>query len=636
MNQNTLMPRRRLPSVAAVRGFSLVEALIALLVVAFGMMGIAAFHFTLSRSSDLAKQRTQATRIAEAEIDRLRSFVQTAPDLNTGDAQLTYAEDLAVGTTNLTQVQGENATFRPQRVISLPTGSVPTEGETYRWVTMIVNWLDRTGTDQSVTLSTTISSNGIADLGPLGTGRSTSNTLRPKNRNINIPYPAVNLAGNTQSAFIPPPGNVIYVFNNITGNIEFQCSVAAINIASFAAVAGSRTVTVTSQSAIQPFLVSNRVTIAGVSNNAFNGTFIVTGTPAANQFTYSVATAFASNTTATGGTATITLTEGTARSALNCTALNAFIASGYVRFVDVNNVSADDLINPSAFTFDLLSTGPLTISQAGTASANAPTSTPQCYAQRQRVVNYGVNVASRGISSINRVGGTATINVSGNSNHGFVAGMLVAVTVTDPSNASFQGQFEVVSVAGNAVTVADGAPDASSTNSGTRTLSFIQELTVAETATVPSGYNTVISRFVAYTCIIEPPTVNAERQWWGQLNLVPETSNSGGRVPWTGITAGLPLGNWRVCRYSFDYNGNGLSNLEHPAVYRKVTGALDNQNFVVIRAGQNCPTDTAPNFNSSQAGALTNTNTFSHQPGAAAQSNPWEALIPLTQEMPME
>jgi type II secretory pathway pseudopilin PulG len=635
MNQNTLMPRRLPQSMASVRGFSLIEALIALLVVSFGMMGIAAFNFTLSRSADLAKQRTEATRIAEKEVDRLRSFVQTAPDLNTGDAQLTYAEDLAVGTTLLTQVQGENATFRPQRVISLPTGSVPTEGETYRWVTMNVRWLDRTGVDQLVTLATTISSNGVADLGPLGTGRSTSNTLRPKNRNINIPYPAVNLAGNTQSAFIPPPGNVIYVFNNLTGNVEAQCSAATVNIASFAAFAGSRAVTVTSQSATQPFLVGNRVTIAGASNNVFNGTFIVTGSPAANQFTYSAVTAFATNTTATGGTATIVLTEGTALAALTCTPLNAFIASGYVRFVDVNNVNADDLINPTGNTFDLLSTGPLTISQAGTGSANAPTSTPQCYAQRQIVRSYGVNVASRGISSLNRVGGTATINVSGNSNHGFVVGMLVAVTVTDPSNASFQGQFEVLSVSGNAIAVADGAPDASSTNSGTMTLSFIQQITVAETASVPSGYNTVVSRFVAYTCIVEPPTVNGERQWWGQLNLVPETSSANGRVPWSGVTVAAPTGDWRVCRYSFDYNGNGiLSNLEHPAIYRKITGALDNQNFVVIRTGQSCPTDTAPNFNSNQAGDLNNTNTFSHQPGTATPSTaePASATVELAME----
>lgn len=620
---------------SSVRGFSLIEALVALLVVAFGMMGIAAFHFTLSRSADLAKQRTEATRIAEREIDRLRSFVQTAPDGNTADGRLTYAEDLAVGTVNLAQVQGENATFRPQRVISLPTGAVPTAGETYRWVTMIVNWLDRTGTDQQVALSTTISSNGVADLGPLGAGRNAGNTLRPKNRNINIPYPAVNLAGNLQSAFIPPPGNVIYVFNNVTGNVVASCSAAAVNISTYAAVAASRTVTVTTTSATQPFLVGNRITVAGASNAAFNGTFVVSGTPAANQFTYSVTTPFANNTSATGGTATIVLVEGTSRDALNCTDLNAFIASGYVRFVDSNNPSDADWINSTGNTFDLLSTGPLTITQAGTPNGNLPLTT-QCYAQRQRVVSYGQNVASRGISSISRVAGTATINVSGNSNHGFVAGMLVAVTVTDPSNASFQGQFEIVSVAGNAVTVVDGAPDATSTNSGTMTLSFIQQLTVAETASVPTGYNTVISRFVAYTCIVEPPTVAGERQWWGQLNLVPETSSAGGRVPWSGITAGLPLGNWRVCRYSFDYNGNSIiSNLEHPAVYRKVTGALDNQNFVVIRSSQNCPTDGAPDFTSSQAGDLNNTNTFSHQP-TTAQSTPWESTVPLNQELPME
>jgi Tfp pilus assembly protein PilX len=630
MSQCTFIRPLRGRPISASRGFSLIEALIGLLVVAFGMMAIAAFHFTLARSADLARQRTEATRIAQAEVDRLRSFAQRG-----------FAADLAVSETDLTPVSGTgwNATYRPRRIVSLPTGALPTAGESYRWVTMIVRWLDRTGADQAVTLSTSISSSGIADLGPLGTGRVGGSTLRPKNRNINIPYPAVNLAGNAQSAFIPPPGNVIYVFNNLSGNVEAQCSAASVNIASFAASAGSRTVTVTSVAANQPFLVGNRVTIAGASNNAFIGTFIVTGSPAANQFTYNVTTAFGAAASATGGTATIVLTEGTSRDALNCTALNAFVASGYVRFFSPNGngaVAANDLINPSAFTFDLLSTGPLTISQSGTDSGNSPIST-QCYAQRQRVVNYGVNVASRGISSINRTGGAATINVSGNSNHGFTAGMLVAVTVTDPSNATFQGQFEILSVSGNAITVADGAPDASSTSNGSMTLSFIQELTVAETATVPSGYNTVISRFVAYTCIIEPRTVSGERQWWGQLNLVPETSSTGGRAPWTGISAGAPLGSWRVCRYSFDYNGNGtLSNLEHPAIYRKVTGALDNQNFAVIPSDRTCPTDVAPDFSSNQAGAVNNTNTFAHQPTATLSTGEPTALTGTAAELLME
>ena len=60
-------------------GFALIEALIALLVVAFGMLAIGAFHFTLSRASDVAKQRTEATRIAQSEIASRAARITSAP-----------------------------------------------------------------------------------------------------------------------------------------------------------------------------------------------------------------------------------------------------------------------------------------------------------------------------------------------------------------------------------------------------------------------------------------------------------------------------------------------------------------------------------------------------------------------------
>jgi Tfp pilus assembly protein PilV len=101
-------------------GFALIEALISLLVVAFGMLAIGAFHFTLSRAADVAKQRTEATRIAQSEIDRARSFVSRGSDGTPGDWRLTYTEDLAVGTFNLADIADPrmNTTFRRQVVIS--------------------------------------------------------------------------------------------------------------------------------------------------------------------------------------------------------------------------------------------------------------------------------------------------------------------------------------------------------------------------------------------------------------------------------------------------------------------------------------------------------------------------------------
>jgi len=57
-----------------------------------------------------------------------------------------------------------------------------------------------------------------------------------------------------------------------------------------------------------------------------------------------------------------------------------------------------------------------------------------------------------------------------------------------------------------------------------------------------------------------------------------------------------------------------VSNSEHPLYYRGVTGALDNQNYVVITGNRSCPTDSAA---SPATGKYTNVNTMVHQTDAA-------------------
>jgi hypothetical protein len=95
--------------------------------------------------------------------------------------------------------------------------------------------------------------------------------------------------------------------------------------------------------------------------------------------------------------------------------------------------------------------------------------------------------------------------------------------------------------------------------------------------------------FVTYNCIVYPDTTT--KLWSGKLEL-------------TGITIGTTASEYRVCRYSADYNGNGsrfttdlkaLENEEHPEVYGKVTGSLARQNFLVIRGDLSCPTAPAVN-----------------------------------------
>lgn len=199
-------------------GFAILEALVGLLVLAFGMLALAAFQSTLSLQSDIAKQRSEATRLAQRQIDRLRAFNQRGADGTPGGASLTYVEDV-VTPADFTVTSGHtNTTFTVSTAVTVPTG------DRYRWLRVAVNWLDRTGATRDVVMNTVVSDGDPGDLGALGVGRTKSTTLRPKNRNINIPYPAVTLSGGQLSAFIPPPGNVAFVFDNVTGEVVNRCT----------------------------------------------------------------------------------------------------------------------------------------------------------------------------------------------------------------------------------------------------------------------------------------------------------------------------------------------------------------------------------------------------------------------------
>ena len=113
--------------------------------------------------------------------------------------------------------------------------------------------------------------------------------------------------------------------------------------------------------------------------------------------------------------------------------------------------------------------------------------------------------------------------------------------------------------------------------------------------------------FVTYNCIVYPDL--STKRWSGRLEL-------------TGVTLGTTAAEYRVCRYSADYNGSGgmftsdwkaLENEEHPAVYGRVGGSLTRQNFLVIRGDLNCPT--APAVNPS-AGVFADYSTIQLQPAS--------------------
>ena len=70
---NQIASNRRPPSLRAQRGVGLVEVLIAVVVLAFGLLGIAAMQLTALRNSQSALERSQAVAQSYAILDAMRA-----------------------------------------------------------------------------------------------------------------------------------------------------------------------------------------------------------------------------------------------------------------------------------------------------------------------------------------------------------------------------------------------------------------------------------------------------------------------------------------------------------------------------------------------------------------------------------
>ena len=55
-------------------GVSLVEALVALAIMAFGMLGLVGMQASMRANADLAKQRSEAVRLAQQQMEAWRGY----------------------------------------------------------------------------------------------------------------------------------------------------------------------------------------------------------------------------------------------------------------------------------------------------------------------------------------------------------------------------------------------------------------------------------------------------------------------------------------------------------------------------------------------------------------------------------
>ncbi|MFO1220482.1 MAG: prepilin-type N-terminal cleavage/methylation domain-containing protein [Burkholderiaceae bacterium] len=197
------------------RGVSLVEAMVALAIMGFGMLAVVGVQATLRLNADIAKQRSEATRIGQEAMEDLRAFKV----VETTAGQTAFADITPTAATNVTGLS-TNTTYRISRAV------VDYTAPPSKALSVTVAWNDRSGQPQQVVLRSVVAAAAPALSGTLAVRRDAAAggpTRRPLNRHPTIPVQAREIGGG-KSAFVPGgQTRYILVFNNLTGAITGVC-----------------------------------------------------------------------------------------------------------------------------------------------------------------------------------------------------------------------------------------------------------------------------------------------------------------------------------------------------------------------------------------------------------------------------
>jgi Tfp pilus assembly protein PilV len=199
------------------RGVSLIEAAIALVIMACGMLSIVGVQSSLRLNGDVARQRTEANRLAQAELEKLRAFTAVPVTAN----QLSWASLTSQAQTTAAALAGVNTDFRITRTVSTQMNPP------LKIVTVSVAWVDRSGVTSQVTLESNLAAAEPILSGLLGFAATvTSASAGANGRNRTIPIGAKDLGDGT-SVLKPTDGSAVaWVFNNSTGMITRTCTVS--------------------------------------------------------------------------------------------------------------------------------------------------------------------------------------------------------------------------------------------------------------------------------------------------------------------------------------------------------------------------------------------------------------------------
>jgi prepilin-type N-terminal cleavage/methylation domain-containing protein len=190
------------------RGFTLIEALVALLLASAGLLGIARLQAAVLGDGTGVAQQTEAQRLLSNKIEEFRSL--PSAQLST----LANGSDLALDPVSKTE-------FSRQWTVTTANGA------RQRLATVSVGWTDRRGEARTVQASTLVDGpeglSAVALTQPMSFGQ----TLRgPLDRNVDVPLKA-NLVGDGRSVFsirTTAGSTISFVVDDVSGRVVLRCT----------------------------------------------------------------------------------------------------------------------------------------------------------------------------------------------------------------------------------------------------------------------------------------------------------------------------------------------------------------------------------------------------------------------------
>lgn len=213
------MTPRRLRSPLRMRsrqaGVTLVEALVAFFVMALGMLAAVGTQMSLRLSNDVAKQRSEAVRLAQNDLDVARSFVT----MESSAGLRSYQDIVPTAESTPLPFLGTNASYFFDRTVPQNT-PFP-----FRAITAQVTWADRQGTTHPVRLDTIVAGIDPALSGYLSLAPDGQPSAVLSRTNSRLP-PWVRDLQDGRSVFKPPGSvTVAWIFDNRSGVITSRCAV---------------------------------------------------------------------------------------------------------------------------------------------------------------------------------------------------------------------------------------------------------------------------------------------------------------------------------------------------------------------------------------------------------------------------